>query len=325
MSGYRFERRFVASGPKASPAALAGALLAQVAGSRFDLLHVHGEVAAGLCWPTLALRPSVVTINGLHLVRRLAGWKRSFAEENLRLVVRAASATICVSEAELEHVRGVVGDDVKLVLIRNGVYPSSLDESERDTVRRELGLTPRHVVGVVLAALDSHKEPLVAARAAVEAAHDAGEFVLVFAGDGPLRAQLVALAGTCPAIRVLGYRNDPHRVLTAADFFVLPSRREGLSFALLEAMSLGLPLVVSDEPANIEAVGDAGFVVPAGDVAGFAAAIRRLVLDEAARREFAIRARERAASRFSADEMARGTADVYDAVLVGGRRRGYAV
>src|SRR4051812_6248701 len=67
LSGYHFERRFVASGPKPSAAALAGALSAQLAGSRFDLLHVHGEVVGGLCLPSLALRPSVVTINGSHL------------------------------------------------------------------------------------------------------------------------------------------------------------------------------------------------------------------------------------------------------------------
>jgi glycosyltransferase involved in cell wall biosynthesis len=284
-------------------------------------LHVHGEVASGLCLPSLALRASVVTINGLHLVRRLGGWRRTAAEANLRLIVRAASATICVSEAELDHVRGVVGDRGKLVLIPNGVDPKSIDQGDRDIVRGELGLSPADVFGVVVAALDSHKEPLVAARAALEATG----LVLVFVGDGPLRAELVALAGTNPAIRVLGYRSDSDRVLAAADFFVLPSRREGLSFALLEAMSLGLPPVVSDEPANMEAVGDAGVVVSTGDVAGFAVAMRRLASDAALRQELGARARRRVATRFSADEMRRRTADVYDALFAEDRRRRYAV
>jgi glycosyltransferase involved in cell wall biosynthesis len=135
----------------------------------------------------------------------------------------------------------------------------------------------------------------------------------------------MALADTNAAIRLLRYRGDAHRVLAAADFFVLPSRREGLSFALLEAMSAGLPPVVSNEQANIEAVGDTGLVVPAGDVAGFASAMRRLVLDGDARQELGARARARVAARFSADEMARRTADVYDALLAGSRRRRYAV
>ena len=69
-----------------------------------------------------------------------------------------------------------------------------------------------------------------------------------------------------------------------------------------------------DEPANIEAVGDTGIAVPAGDVAGFAAAMRRLVSDEPARRELGALARDRVAAQFRADEMARRTAEIYDAV-----------
>lgn len=320
IEGYRFDKSFVAPPTKLSPAALTGALRAQTAGFRYDLLHVHGEVASALCLPSLALRPSVVTIHGLHLVRRLDGWRRAMAEQNLRLIVRAASATICVSEAEFAHVRGVVGNHGKLVLIPNGVGQPSTRESERERVRKELGLSPTDVVGIVLAGLDSHKEPLVAARAALEAARDATSLMLLFVGDGPLRPELVARADTNPAIRVLGHRDDARRVLAAADFFVLPSRREGLSFALLEAMALGLPPIVSDEPANVEAVGEAGIVVPAGDIAGFAAAMRHLVLDAAARQDLGAHARERVATRFSADEMLRRTAEVYDG-LVAGRRR----
>ena len=320
IEGYRFDKTFVSPGPRPSPAALTGALRAQSEAVRHDVLHVHGEVASGLCLPSLALRPSVVTINGLHLVRRLGGWRRTVAEGNLRLIVRAASATICVSEAELDHVRSVLGDHDKLVLIPNGVDSTPIDESERDSARAELGLSPADVAGVVLAGLDSHKEPLVAARAALDAAQDATSLVLMFAGDGPLRSELLDLADSSPPIRVLGHQSDAHRVLAAADFFVLPSRREGLSFALLEAMSRGLPPVVSDDPANTEAVGDAGVVVPAGDVAGFAAAMRRLASDAAARQELGTRARDRIATRFSADEMARRTGDVYESVLAGHRR-----
>ncbi len=103
-------------------------------------------------------------------------------------------------------------------------------------------------------------------------------------------------------------------MLAAADFFVLPSHREGLSFSLLEAMGLGLPPIVSDAPGNLEAVGDAGIVVPRGDGAGLAAAFRRL-LDEAERRSLGESARARVAERFRAEEMLRRTRGVYDGAL----------
>lgn len=315
MEGYSFDRLYVAPKPQPSLSAFFGALRAQVSGRRFDLLHVHGEVAGGLCLPALALRPSVVTINGLHLVRRLDGWMKSMAATNLRLVTHAASATICVGDAELTEVQAVVGDSERIVLVRNGIDPvPPLDPNERAAARSELGLQSSDVVGVFLAALDPHKEPILAANAARAASAEGAQVVLLFVGDGPLRGELEALAGLTQAIRVLGFRQDAARILGAADFFVLPSRREGLSFALLEAMSAGLPPIVSDAPGNRDAVGSAGIVVSEGGHAAFASAFGTVAHEEKARRELAERARSRAAL-FSSREMVSRTRDVYDRVL----------
>ena len=92
------------------------------------ILHAHGEIASTLCLPALAIRPSVVTFNGLHLLRRLDGARRAAAEANLRLIVRAASKTICVSQAEHDELADVVSPRLmrKAVLIHNGVAPRAL-------------------------------------------------------------------------------------------------------------------------------------------------------------------------------------------------------
>jgi glycosyltransferase involved in cell wall biosynthesis len=318
MGGYRFETAFVAPGPTPRPAVLAGAMRAQLASRRCDLLHVHGEIAAVLCLPSLAVRPSVVTINGLHLVRRLDGWRRTLAEASLRLVVRAASRTICVGEAELGEVESVVRVKDRLVLIRNGVglMPQPTPE-ERAAARAALELSATVAVGLSLGALDPHKEPVLVARAALDAARGGAPLVLLLAGEGPLRGELetIALAGDGTVVRLVGFQSDVRGVLAAADFFVLASRREGLSFALLEAMSLGLPPVVSDAPGNPEVVGDAGIVVPRGDVSGFRAAFERLALDEPERLVLGDRARRRVTERFDNRQMLERTRDVYDDVL----------
>jgi glycosyltransferase involved in cell wall biosynthesis len=315
MEGYTFERVFIASTPRPSASAVIGALRAQAHFHRYDLVHVHGEVAAGLCLAGLALRPSVVTINGLHLTRRLNHVGKSVAKANLRLITRAASATICVGSSELTDVRAVVGDSDRLVLVHNGVtaIPTARIE-ERAAARDELELHASDVVGVCLAALDLHKEPLIAAQAALAAAEEGLPVVMLFAGDGPLRPELEALAHRSRAVRVLGFRRDTARVLAAADFFVLPSRREGLSFGLLEAMSAGLPPIVSDAPGNRDAVGAAGIVVPAGDAARFTEALKGLVDDERGRLAVGERAKMRAAE-FSSREMLRRTREVYARIL----------
>jgi hypothetical protein len=82
-------------GPEARPsAALAsGVIRALREVRRHDLVHVHGEAAAGLCLTALASHASVVTLHGLHLVRRLHGAARRLAVAQLAPVVRAASRT----------------------------------------------------------------------------------------------------------------------------------------------------------------------------------------------------------------------------------------
>ena len=316
IDGYRFERAYIAAEPTHRFNVLTGAVRAQLSARRCDLLHVHGESAAGLCLPGLALLPSVVTIHGLHLVRRLEGWRKSVAEANLRALVRAASRTVCVGEAEFGEVESIVGATERLVVIRNGVEPLSRPTTEeRGAARAALGIPATATVGLYLATLDPHKGPIVVARAALDAASDGVPLALVFAGDGPLRGDLEALAGDGAVLRLVGFQPEVRRVLAASDFFVLPSRREGLSFALLEAMSAGLPPVVSDAPGNREAVGDAGIVVPIGDVTGFRRAFEHLALDEAERERLGERARARVTEVFSLDTMIERTRSIYDEVL----------
>jgi glycosyltransferase involved in cell wall biosynthesis len=329
MDGYAFERFYLAPSPVPRDAVRTltrTAFEVQIEARKHDLIHVEGEVAGAICFPSLVLRPSVVTLNGLHLLRRVDGVKKRVAKANLRLMLVAASRVICVSESEYADVIGMAGERAgrRAVLIRNGIeLPDPPSAEEREEARALFGLSPDVAVGAWLAGLDEHKDPRTAVLAAIRVARAGVPFVLLVAGDGPLRAELTRTADTSEtdAVRLLGFRRDGRRVLAAADFFVLSSRREGLSFSVLEAMSIGLPAVVSDGPGNSDAVGDAGVVVPAGDVRGFAVAFERLTRDVEVRDRLGARARTRVRERFGADEMVRHTRAVYQEALAE-RRRG---
>src|SRR5207248_4687947 len=93
---------------------------------------------------------------------------------------------------------------------------------------------------------------------------------LLVAGEGPLAGAVERQAGD--GVRPLGRRDDPEALLAATDALVMPSRREGMSMAVLEAMGRGVAVVVSDGAGNPETVGDAGLVTPAGDEAALAEA-----------------------------------------------------
>jgi glycosyltransferase involved in cell wall biosynthesis len=329
IEGYRVTRRYLASSSR--PGLAVGSVALRAIAAQWDarahtVLHVHGELASTICLPGLAALPSVVTLHGLHLLRRLDGPSKAAAKTNLRLVGRAASRTICVSQAEHAELLDVVGAraEGKALMIHNGVAPLQLPSvEERAAARAELGISATTAIGVSVGSLDEHKDPLSPILAAIDVARAGADLKLIVVGDGPLRPRLeqVARENGGTAVELVGFRRDVRRILAAADFFVLSSRREGLSYSVLEAMSLGLPAVVSDAPGNPEAVGDTGIVVPYGDVRGFAAAFASLVNDERERLGLGTRARQRATGSFHVDDMVRQTRQVYDEVARERRNR----
>jgi glycosyltransferase involved in cell wall biosynthesis len=298
MPGYAFTRVHLAPVRKPNALTVARGLADVMRRLRgHDLVHVHGEVTGTLFLPLLAARPSVVTLHGLHFLRRVEGLARRGAELNLRAVVRAADRTICVSDAEQDVLATVTGTG-KTVVVHNGVRLGDAEPARLDLPRP---------VGIWVGSLDERRDPLAVVRAA-----DRSSTSLVIVGEGALRGDVERAAGR--QVHVLGQRPDVPNLLAAADFFVLMSQREGLSFALLEAMAHGLPAIVADIPENREAIGDSGIAVPYGDENAVASAMRRFV-DEDERATLSNRARHRVAERFSVEQMIAQTCAVYDAVL----------
>ena len=99
---------------------------------------------------------------------------------------------------------------------------------------------------------------------------------------------------------------------------MLPSRREGISFAVLEAMAHGLAMVVAEEAGNREAVGDAGIVLPAGDVAAFAGALAAFAQDPVRRAALGAAARAREAEQFTVGQLLDGVRQAYGAAVAAG-------
>ena len=286
------------------------------AARRADLVHAHGDVAAALALPMLRGRPSVVTTHGLHFLRRATGARRAAAQRALRAVARTADRMLCTSQAEHDELSELLGTALarRLEVVHNGIAPPpAADSAARAAVRAELLLADGDVAVLFLGELEARKAPLVAVAAARLAAAEGAPLVLLVAGDGP-QAGAVRAQGSS-VVRPLGFRRDPERLLAAADIFVLPSEREGLSFAVLEAMGHGLAMVVSDGPGNPEAIGDAGIVVRSGDVAALAAALGALAGDPAQRALLGADARERVRSAFSLERMLAGVGGAYAVAL----------
>jgi glycosyltransferase involved in cell wall biosynthesis len=279
-----------------------------------DILHVHGDTAAILSLPVLRGRPSAITTHGLHRLRRAGRIGGPLARRGMRYAIAAAGATICTSDAERAELAVLVGPvlEANLVVVPNGVpVPPPLDPEKREMARARLRLGQDEIVGLFIGRLEPRKEPLLAAEAADRARSADIDVVLLMAGDGPLAKAVKEAAG--PAVRPLGFYRDVELLYAAADFFVLPSRREGMSIALLEAMAHGVPALVARAPETVEAIGDAGLLV-APDPDALAGGIGRLA-DPELRRSLSRAGRGRIADELSVARFLERTAAVYGRVL----------
>ncbi len=143
---------------------------------------------------------------------------------------------------------------------------------------------------------------------------------LVMIGDGPLyesARHALAQNGGSEVSWLPGRRDDIDEILRGLDLFVLPSRNEGISNTILEAMATGLPVVATDVGGNPELVlsGRTGRLVPPQDPASMADAIFAYARDVEKARAHGAEGRRRAARDFSIESMTRRYLETYDAVV----------
>jgi glycosyltransferase involved in cell wall biosynthesis len=146
-------------------------------------------------------------------------------------------------------------------------------------------------------------------------------FVLVGAPDASNRAHIPESVldrwQREGAVECWGARERMHQVLAEADIACLPSYREGLPKALLEAMAVGLPCVTTDVPGcrSVVSNGDNGFLVPARDVAALATALAKLIGDAGLRQSMGRRGRARAELEFANERVIAETLATYREIL----------
>jgi glycosyltransferase involved in cell wall biosynthesis len=274
-------------------------------------------------------RPALIGMLAARLAGRgriVAGRRSAPVEQGGRglledLVVRLADRIVV--NAEALRPGGAAG-------ARTDVIPSGVDTEifrprpeTRDEMRQRLGLplgtTGASVIGTV-GRLEVRKgtDVLLHAAAALKK-KGLSEVRVVVVGDGPLRGELPTLAarlGIADHVHMLGDRSDVHEVLGALDVFILPSRTEGMSNALLEAMATALPVVATAVGGNPEVVAaeTTGVLVPSDNSTAMAEAIARLLAAPAMAARLGAAARAHVEERYSAPAMVRRLETVYAAV-----------
>ena len=261
---------------------------------RFDVVHTHRykDTVLGALAARFAGVPHVVrTVHGLH--EPATGWAalklRVYEALDMLALRRLADVVVAVSSHMAEQLRQSGYRPSMVTSIHNGINPlQPAAPATSARVRRELGISPHALVIGTAGRLVPVKGQADLIRAMARILPTMHAARLLIAGEGPLQDDLVALAarlGITDACVFAGHRADVHDVLAAMDIFVLPSLSEGIPMALLEAMSLGVPVVATRVGGMPEVVQHraTGLLVPPGDDGALADAC----LELAQRREWA--------------------------------------
>ncbi len=231
-----------------------------------------------------------------------------------RAAYACAHKVVANSRAAATRLRREGVPDRKIAVVANGLDGDVFRPGLRRPAAR------RVVVVANLRAEKGHDVLVDAAARVLDRVPDA-RFDLV--GDGPERARLHARAaalGVSGAFRFLGHQDDVAARLRAADVFALPSRSEAMPNAVLEAMSAGLPVVVSAAGGLLELVDSerTGLLVPPGDAAALADALVRALTDWPLAERLGRAARAEISARHSFDRMV----DAFERIYAGelGRR-----
>jgi glycosyltransferase involved in cell wall biosynthesis len=214
--------------------------------------------------------------------RRVAGWGRW-----------CFTRWIATTDAVADQLRSAGVETARIVKIPNGIAlrPGPKIVSR---VRRFL------YVGRLSSNINRDTDGLLSAFDRVADKHADVHLALVGGGDLLDHTRLLAASARhADRIQVVGFA-DPTPWLQWADCFVLPSRNEGLSNALLEAMERGLVCVANDIGPNREALADgrAGILVPVEDRVCLAETLQSLIADDAVASDFSRAARGRAESAY---------------------------
>jgi glycosyltransferase involved in cell wall biosynthesis/ribosomal protein S18 acetylase RimI-like enzyme len=288
----------------------------------YDVVHTHTSKAGIL--GRLAARkagvPLIVhTIHGFAFHEDSPPWLIRAISMVERLASRWCDVLVAVSEFHREWAISLeIAPASQILAIPNGVSPERvLPTISPDQRRREVGIEGSAPMILSIGRLATGKGLEALIDASERLAHRHGDLRLVIVGEGPHRAALekrVRQLGALTTIRFAGFTEDVGSWLAAADIVALPSVREGMSIALLEAMSAGCAIIASNIGSNREvtADGNAAVLVPPEDPNALVDAIDSLLRNPTRRAELGSLAKNRQLRAYSEEHMGRAYVALYE-------------
>lgn len=283
-----------------------------------QILHAHGYKAdfiGHLASKDLKVK-KITTLHGWWLGKSL---KLKFYNLLDYWAIYRFDKVIAVSEPIREALIKKRFSEDKVTYIPNGVDFERIRTADGQRIRDELKIDKSAIVIGTVGRLSKEKGH----KYLLEATKDLPHIILLIVGGGPLQNQLENYAdvlGIKERVIFTGFRQDTYDFIAAMDIFALPSLSEGIPLVILEAASLGKPIVASSVggiPTVLKNKETALLVEPK-DAAELSQAIKRLIEDRNLKEEIGLKAQRLCREHFSAEIMAQEYAKVYEAIIENG-------
>jgi len=294
---------------------------------KIDVLHTHLFTTDILGRLAGRIADVPLVVSTLHAP---STWKKSSRMKNRIKCIAdrisadyGADALIAISPEILQYQSSIGGlPKKKMYLIGNPVDTKTFSPNLfiRKQMRRKLGIQDTGVFMVSVGSLKPIKGHRHLLEAAAILSRRYSRIHFAIAGDGPLRNELqekIKQNGIEHCITLLGNVKDVRELLCAADIFVLPSLSEGVSIALLEAMSMKLAIVATAVGGNVDLIteGKNGRLVPAQNSDKLAGTIAVLIENPSLRLEYGEKARQHVMLHYDAKIISQKTDQLYRRLL----------
>ena len=287
-----------------------------------NIVHVSSSKAGGLAGlaifalkilnPTIYNPKTIFTAHGWAFHEDRPEWQRWLIKSLSRLTAFFYDRIIAVSEFDrASAIKNKIAPPEKLIAIHNGVNPDSLNFLNKTEARKKLPApdkTGNFWIGTIgeFTKNKGHKF-LIEAAAGLAKKHPEIKFIIIGHRGEEKRYSLqnnVFLVDNQP---------DAAKYLKAFDIFILPSLKEGLPYALLEAGLAGLPAIATDVSGIPEIITDQqeGILIKPADVREIIRAVEKLTADGNLRRTFAENLRQKIISEFSFEKQLSKTVSLY--------------
>ena len=293
----------------------------------FQIVHTHSSKAGilGRLAARLAGVPIIIhTVHGWSFHEYMSSLARMTYIFLEKWMASFTNALIVVSRKDIEKgLHAGIGTPDRYHLIRSAIpldlfKPSTI---ERQTIRKELGISKNAIVVGNIGRFSHQKNPLDWVRVAGFLGREFPEARFLLVGDGPLKSKvekLLVQEGIYEKTIMPGLRRDAGRLMSAMDIFMLTSLWEGLPRVIPQAMAMMLPIVANsiDGVSEIVMDGEAGFLCIPGDIPTMVERCSELIKDPIRRNEMGQKGRTFIIEEFDIQKMIAQIEALYERLLL---------